>query len=73
VLDETNGDADLDAGHTCQIAGLARWVDMTLFPHTHLSESLASLTQYYNSPQRSLLMRSYDAVGFPDRLGLQRL
>jgi hypothetical protein len=105
VLDETNGDPDLDNGHTCQIAvnrnwfgpiphyeqdevlahevfhcfeweitrrlthdwvteGLARWVDLTLFPHTHLAGALESLTQYYDTPQQSLFRRSYDAVGF---------
>ncbi|MGA9875516.1 MAG: hypothetical protein WBQ21_06890 [Solirubrobacteraceae bacterium] len=44
--------------------GLARWVDLTLFPQTHLKEALGSLTQYYNNPQRPLFQRSYDAVGF---------
>jgi hypothetical protein len=44
--------------------GLARWVDLTLFPKTHLAVALASLTEYYETPARSLFDRRYDAVGF---------
>jgi hypothetical protein len=44
--------------------GLARWVDLTLFPNTHLAVALGSLTEYYETPERSLFDRRYDAVGF---------
>ena len=44
--------------------GLARWVDLTLFPHTHLAIALDSLSSYYAHPEKSLFARSYDAVGF---------
>lgn len=44
--------------------GLARWVDLTLFPATHLQVALASLTNYYASPGKSLFSRRYDSVGF---------
>ncbi len=44
--------------------GLDRWVDLTLFPATHLKEALVALTGYYNNPGKSLFTRSYDSVGF---------
>lgn len=44
--------------------GLDRWVDLTLFPATHLQGALGSLTKYYASPATSLFARSYDSVGF---------
>ena len=44
--------------------GLARWVDLSLFPETHLAVALKSLTDYFASPQKSVFARSYDAVGF---------
>ncbi|HEY4810286.1 MAG TPA: hypothetical protein VIH71_04430 [Solirubrobacteraceae bacterium] len=44
--------------------GLARWVDLTLFPNTHLALALKALTEYYASPDKPLFTRSYDAVGF---------
>jgi hypothetical protein len=44
--------------------GLARWVDLTLFPNTHLALALKALTEYYATPGKPLFTRSYDAVGF---------
>jgi hypothetical protein len=44
--------------------GLARWVDLSLFPNTHLAVALGSLTEYYETPERELFDRKYDAVGF---------
>jgi hypothetical protein len=44
--------------------GLARWVDLSLFPKTHLAAALKALTEYFASPQKSVFARSYDAVGF---------
>ncbi len=44
--------------------GLARWADLTLFPHTGFAVALKALTEYYGSPRKSLFTRSYDAVGF---------
>ncbi len=52
------------------LEGLARWADLTLYPHTHLAQALKALTRYYDSPATSLFARSagaglgYDAVGF---------
>ncbi len=49
------------------IEGLAKWVDLTLFPLVGsggFEEGLKSLTQYYSTPGTSLFDRSYDAVGF---------
>jgi hypothetical protein len=45
------------------IEGLARWVDLTLYPATGKG-GLKNLTEYYATPQKSLFDRSYDAVGF---------
>ena len=44
--------------------GLDRWVDLTLFPATHLQGALKALTEYYDQPSKSLFSRSYDSVGF---------
>jgi hypothetical protein len=44
--------------------GMARWVDLSLFPHTHLADALKALTEYFQTPRRSLFVRKYDAVGF---------
>jgi hypothetical protein len=44
--------------------GLDRWVDLTLFPATHLQAALKALTEYYDQPAKSLFARSYDSVGF---------
>jgi hypothetical protein len=44
--------------------GLARWVDLTLFPKTRLAVALDALTKYYETPETSLFDRKYDAVGF---------
>lgn len=49
------------------IEGLAKWVDLTLFPlvgEGGFEEGLKSLTQYYSTPGTTLFDRSYDAVGF---------
>jgi hypothetical protein len=45
------------------IEGLARWVDLTLYPAT-TEGGLKNLTEYYATPKKSLFDRSYDAVGF---------
>jgi hypothetical protein len=45
------------------IEGLARWVDLTLYPATGVG-GLTNLTEYYETPKKSLFDRSYDAVGF---------
>ncbi len=45
------------------IEGLARWVDLTLYPATE-EGGLKNLTEYYETPKRSLFTRSYDSVGF---------
>jgi hypothetical protein len=45
------------------IEGLARWVDLTLYPATG-EGGLKNLTEYYATPKKSLFDRSYDAVGF---------
>jgi hypothetical protein len=44
--------------------GLARWVDLALFPKTNLRGALENLSESYNTPQRPLSKRAYDAVGF---------
>ena len=44
--------------------GLDRWVDLTLFPATHLQGALKALTEYYDQPSKSLFSRSYNSVGF---------
>jgi hypothetical protein len=49
------------------IEGLAKWVDLTLFPLVSpagFEEGIKSLTEYYKTPSRSLFARTYDAVGF---------
>jgi len=45
------------------IEGLARWVDLTLYPASG-EEGLKNLTEYYETPKKPLFTRSYDAVGF---------
>ena len=45
------------------IEGLARWVDLTLYPASG-EEGLKNLTEYYETPKKGLFDRSYDAVGF---------
>ena len=46
------------------LEGLARWVDLTLFPSTRLPGAIVNLQDFYSTPATPLFNRSYDAVGF---------
>jgi hypothetical protein len=49
--------------------GLARWVDMTLFPNTTSNKSLKSLSYYYDTPSTSLPERDHDPETGHDGVG----
>jgi hypothetical protein len=46
------------------IEGLARWVDLTLYPSTPIPYAFKAVTEYSSSSATDLFTRSYDAVGF---------
>jgi hypothetical protein len=46
------------------IEGLARWVDLTLYPSTPIPYAFKAITEYSSSSATDLFTRSYDAVGF---------
>lgn len=46
------------------LEGLARWADLTLYPQTTFVVALKNLADYFDTPERTVFSRSYDAVGF---------
>ena len=50
--------------HNWILEGLARWVDLTLYPSTPVAEATVALKQYVGNPSTALFSRAYDAVGF---------
>jgi hypothetical protein len=62
LVDNGKGTADNEGRWI--IEGLARWVDLQLFPGTTYAYALASLTNFYKTSATGLFDRTYDAVGF---------
>ena len=46
------------------VEGLARWVDLTLYPVNPVAEAFIGVSEYVGSSSKELFRRSYDAVGF---------
>jgi hypothetical protein len=61
---DKSGEGSADNEGRWIIEGLARWVDLQLFPGTTYAGSLANLTNFSETSGTGLFDRTYDAVGF---------